>query len=97
MEKGKDYIYSEIETFAAEKELEIKEYGKEIIGANFLSLESDSHDNVAGFVLGEVIPYYYHAIPPSSAYFCHDDNMPNLKKHRLTCDKNRKKRKSKRK
>lgn len=54
-------------------------------------MEATTFDN------GEVIPYYYHAIPRSSAYFCHDDNMPNLKKHRLTCDKNRKKRKGKRK
>lgn len=47
------------------------------------------------FENGEVIPYYYNAIPRSSAYFYHDDNMPNLKKHRQTCDKNRKKRKRK--
>lgn len=45
---------------------------------------------------GEVIPYYYNAIP-SSPYFFPDDRLPNLKKHRQTCDKNRKKRKSKRK
>ena len=64
MEKGKDYIYSEIETFAAEKELEINEYGKDIIGANFLLLESDYHDNVAGFVLVSVIrnKYVYECI-----------------------------------
>ena len=51
MEKGQTFFFSEIEAFAAEKELEIQEYGKELIGANFLSLGSDYHDNVVGFVL----------------------------------------------
>lgn len=59
MEKGKDYIYSEIEAFAAEKELEIQDYGEQIIGAKFLSLESDYHDNVVGFVLVGVIKHEY--------------------------------------
>lgn len=39
-----------------------------------------------------VISYYYQQIPGLPSVYT-DDRLPNLKKHRQTCDKNRKKRK----
>lgn len=52
--KGKDYPYTQIETFASENDYSFEDYGPERIGENFLVLSHNEKDITISFVLSGV-------------------------------------------
>lgn len=59
--KGNNYPFSEIEDFCTASDLELLEYGPEVIGSNFLSIEDES--TTYSFILtASGKEYYYECI-----------------------------------
>jgi hypothetical protein len=60
--KGNNYPFSEIEDFCTASDLELIQYGEEVIGSHFLSIEGESTTYSFILVSATSKEYYYECI-----------------------------------